>query len=611
MPNQGKHTPLDAVREWVNLRIYNSKNRVIKGLRYLSVPISIAAVAALVVFHGFKLNAEDQAWVEWILKGTIGYYIFKYVIEFFYSFNPRQYLRESKWEGVLMGYMLLNIISINLLGIEPMTQLGQYLGFQQLDQFFMVVVQGYFLLFIALEVGKASSLLAHMQVSPPGMLVVSFILLGAIGTGLLLLPEMTTTGKSLSLLDASFTTISAICVTGLSTFDISSVLSFKGQMVLMVLIQLGGLNFISFASLLALFSRNGMGLRYHSLLQSSYSAESLESGMDLFKQVYKLTFTIEALSAVLLYFSWGPELHFDSVGQRVFFSVFHSISAFNNAGFALFPTGLMDPSVLESYGLHLVIAFTLIAGGLGFSPLREVFSWRQIKARRRQPWKHLSVNTRLAFWSAAGLLLVGTAVFAMLEYHGTLRNLDTTGTLVASFFQSATARTAGFNTLDFGAMALPTIVFFVFLMFIGGNSGSTAGGIKTSTFALVFLSALSTIRGETKVELLRTTIPLELLRRAFSVFLFSISLIFVSVLALTMTDAHFGLARLLFEEVSAFCTVGLSTGITSSLSATGKVILMVSMFVGRVGTVTLAFALSKSRKESATYRYPDAQIEVG
>jgi Trk-type K+ transport system membrane component len=299
------------------------------------------------------------------------------------------------------------------------------------------------------------------------------------------------------------------------------------------------------------------------------------------------------------------------VGQRVFFSVFHSISAFNNAGFALFPTGLMDPSVLESYGLHLVIAFTLIAGGLGFSPLREVFSWRQIKARRRQPWKHLSVNTRLAFWSAAGLLLVGTAVFAMLEYHGTLRNLDTTGTLVASFFQSATARTAGFNTLDFGAMALPTIVFFVFLMFIGGNSGSTAGGIKTSTFALVFLSALSTIRGETKVELLRTTIPLELLRRAFSVFLFSISLIFVSVLALTMTDAHFGLARLLFEEVSAFCTVGLSTGITSSLSATGKVILMVSMFVGRVGTVTLAFALSKPRKDSATYRYPDAQIEVG
>jgi Trk-type K+ transport system membrane component len=271
----------------------------------------------------------------------------------------------------------------------------------------------------------------------------------------------------------------------------------------------------------------------------------------------------------------------------------------------------MDPSVLQSYGLHLVIAFTLIAGGLGFSPLREVFSWRQIKARRRQPWKHLSVNTRLAFWSAAGLLFVGTAVFAMLEYHGTLRNLDTTGTLVASFFQSATARTAGFNTLDFGAMALPTILFFVFLMFIGGNSGSTAGGIKTSTFALVFLSALSTIRGETKVELLRTTIPLELLRRAFSVFLFSISLIFVSVLALTMTDAHFGLARLLFEEVSAFCTVGLSTGITSSLSATGKVILMVSMFVGRVGTVTLAFALSKPRKESATYRYPDAQIEVG
>jgi Trk-type K+ transport system membrane component len=324
----------------------------------------------------------------------------------------------------------------------------------------------------------------------------------------------------LSLLDASFTTISAICVTGLSTFDISSILSFKGQFVLMILIQLGGLNFISFASLLALFSRNGMGLRYHSLLQASYSTESLESGMDLFKQVYKLTLMIELISAVLLYFSWGA-LPFENQGDRIFYSVFHSISAFNNAGFSLFPAGLMDPGVVHSYGLHLVIAFTLIFGGLGFSPLREIFGLKQIRARKLQPWKHISVNTRMAFGSATGLLLLGTGVFWILELPGTLRGMDWIGQLVSSFFHSATARTAGFNTLDFGAMALPTLLFFIFLMFIGGNSGSTAGGIKTSTFALVFLSALSTIRGENKVELMKTTVPLELLRRAFSVFLFS------------------------------------------------------------------------------------------
>ena len=610
MPKQGKNTAVDAAREWVNLRIYNSKNPVVKGMRYLSVPISIAAVAALILFHGFKLEPDDQAWVDWTLKGTIGFYIFKYLLEFFYSFSPAEYLKESKWEGLLMLYMIVNIISINVLNIELMSTIGGLFGFEQLDQFFMVVVQVYFLLFIALEIGKASSLLAQLRISPPGMLVTSFLLLGALGTGLLLLPEMTTSGQGLSLLDASFTTISAICVTGLSTFDISSILSFKGQFVLMILIQLGGLNFISFASLLALFSRNGMGLRYHSLLQASYSTESLESGMDLFKQVYKLTLMIELISAVLLYFSWGA-LPFENQGDRIFYSVFHSISAFNNAGFSLFPAGLMDPGVVHSYGLHLVIAFTLIFGGLGFSPLREIFGLKQIRARKLQPWKHISVNTRMAFGSATGLLLLGTGVFWILELPGTLRGMDWIGQLVSSFFHSATARTAGFNTLDFGAMALPTLLFFIFLMFIGGNSGSTAGGIKTSTFALVFLSALSTIRGENKVELMKTTVPLELLRRAFSVFLFSISLIFISVIALSMTDAQFGLARLLFEEVSAFCTVGLSTGITSSLSPAGKIILMISMFVGRVGTVTLAFALSKTRKESATYRYPDAQIEVG
>jgi len=610
MPKQGKNTAVDAAREWVNLRIYNSKNPVVKGMRYLSVPISIAAVAALILFHGFKLEPDDQAWVDWTLKGTIGFYIFKYLLEFFYSFSPAEYLKESKWEGLLMLYMIVNIISINVLNIELMSTIGGLFGFEQLDQFFMVVVQVYFLLFIALEIGKASSLLAQLRISPPGMLVTSFLLLGALGTGLLLLPEMTTSGQGLSLLDASFTTISAICVTGLSTFDISSILSFKGQFVLMILIQLGGLNFISFASLLALFSRNGMGLRYHSLLQASYSTESLESGMDLFKQVYKLTLMIELISAVLLYFSWGA-LPFENQGDRIFYSVFHSISAFNNAGFSLFPAGLMDPGVVHSYGLHLVIAFTLIFGGLGFSPLREIFGLKQIRARKLQPWKHISVNTRMAFGSATGLLLLGTGVFWILEFPGTLRGMDWIGQLVSSFFHSATARTAGFNTLDFGAMALPTLLFFIFLMFIGGNSGSTAGGIKTSTFALVFLSALSTIRGENKVELMKTTVPLELLRRAFSVFLFSISLIFISVIALSMTDAQYGLARLLFEEVSAFCTVGLSTGITSSLSPAGKIILMISMFVGRVGTVTLAFALSKTRKESATYRYPDAQIEVG
>ena len=610
MPKQGKNTAVDAAREWVNLRIYNSKNPVVKGMRYLSVPISIAAVAALILFHGFKLEPDDQAWVDWTLKGTIGFYIFKYLLEFFYSFSPAEYLKESKWEGLLMLYMIVNIISINVLNIELMSTIGGLFGFEQLDQFFMVVVQVYFLLFIALEIGKASSLLAQLRISPPGMLVMSFMLLGALGTGLLLLPEMTTSGQGLSLLDASFTTISAICVTGLSTFDISSILSFKGQFVLMILIQLGGLNFISFASLLALFSRNGMGLRYHSLLQASYSTESLESGMDLFKQVYKLTLMIELISAVLLYFSWGA-LPFENQGDRIFYSVFHSISAFNNAGFSLFPAGLMDPGVVHSYGLHLVIAFTLIFGGLGFSPLREIFGLKQIRARKLQPWKHISVNTRMAFGSATGLLLLGTGVFWILEFPGTLRGMDWIGQLVSSFFHSATARTAGFNTLDFGAMALPTLLFFIFLMFIGGNSGSTAGGIKTSTFALVFLSALSTIRGENKVELMKTTVPLELLRRAFSVFLFSISLIFISVIALSMTDAQYGLARLLFEEVSAFCTVGLSTGITSSLSPAGKIILMISMFVGRVGTVTLAFALSKTRKESATYRYPDAQIEVG
>ncbi len=607
----GRNNRINTFREWVNLRIYDSKPLVTKLLGYASAPLSIVAMAALIAYHGFKLNPAESAWVEFILKGTIGFYIFKYLMEIFYSFSPPEFIRETKWEGLLMLYMIIDILCINLLGIEIISMAGQAMGFEKLDQLFMVAIQAYFLLFAALETGKASVLLANLRISPPALLVLSFLVLGCLGTGLLMLPEMSTDGVGLSILEASFTTISAICVTGLSVFDVSTVLSFKGQFILMVLIQLGGLNFISFASLLAFFASNKKGLRYNSLLQASYSAESLASGLDLFKQVYKLTFTIEAISAVLLYFTWGPHIEFVSVGQQVFYSVFHSISAFNNAGFSLFTNNLMEGPIAGSYGLHLVIAFTLIFGGLGYSPLREVLSIKRIRDRRLHPWKRLSGNTKLAFISAIFLLVLGTVVFWIFERHGVMHHFTTEAQWVGAFFQSATARTAGFNTLDFGQMALPTILFITFLMFIGGNSGSTAGGIKTSTFALVFLSALATIRGASKVELFKTTVPLDLLRRAFSVFLFSLSLIFTSVIALSITDGHLGLAKLMFEEVSAFCTVGLSMGITAGLSEAGKIILMISMFVGRVGTVTLAFALSKSRKETATYKYPDAQIEVG
>ena len=199
---------VNRIREWINLRIYDSKIPAIRLLRYTSVPLSIAAVVSLLLSHGFALEPDQKAWVDYLLKTTIGFYILKYVVEFFYSFSPLQYLKDSRWEGLLMGYMTVNILSFNLFGVEILSTLGGYLGIEQLDAFFMVFVQAYFLLFVALEIGKASRLLPMLRLSPPALLVSSFILLMIVGTGLLWMPEMTKSGTGLSLKEAIFTSMS-------------------------------------------------------------------------------------------------------------------------------------------------------------------------------------------------------------------------------------------------------------------------------------------------------------------------------------------------------------------------------------------------------------------
>ena len=601
---------VNQIRERINLRIYDSKVAVVKTLRYISVPLSLLSVAALIVSHGYALEPSETALVDILLKTTIGFYIFKYFAELFYDFSPAEYVRKSRFEFSLMLYMLVNIAAINIFNFELTAAIGNLLGVKRFNELFMLLVQGYFLVFVALELGKASRLLPQMKLSPPALLAISFSLITLLGAGLLAMPEMSRLPNGLSALDALFTSVSAVCVTGLSTFDIATVLTFKGKVILMVLIQLGGLNFITFTSLFALLANPGVGTRYKSMLQASYSAESLETSVQLTGQIVRFSLLFEAVSAALLFISWGDQ-HFATVGDRIFHSLFHAISAFNNAGFSLYTGGLADASLLGNVPLGLVIALTVVLGGLGFRPIYEVFSYKALKHRRSNPWVHFSVNTKIAVYAISILVPLGALLFFILEQHGTLAGQSPAMALYHSVFSSITTRTAGFNTIDFGAIGLPTLLVVMLFMFIGGSSGSTAGGVKTSTFALVFLNALGTIRGRKRVELFRQTIPVELLNLALSVFLFSASVVLLGIFALSITDGHLGLARIAFEELSAFCTVGLSTGITSELSTSGKTILMISMLVGRVGTVTLAFALTSKRKDSQDYRYPNASVQVG
>lgn len=603
----GLQQRINQIREWVNLRIYDSKPGVLLWLRRISIPLSITSVAALMAYHGFQLNDAQELLVELLLKGTIAFYLIKYLIQLFFSFSPWQDIKERRWEALFMVSMALYILAVNLFDEHIIESFGQTLGLDSLEALFMIFVQGYFLLFVALEIGKASRFLPKVGMNPAGMLVISFVSLAVVGAGLLAMPEMSITEGSIPLMDALFTSVSAVSVTGLNVMDITSILSFKGQFVLMVLIQLGGLNFLTFASMLALLANPSMGRRIGSLMQSSGGSGS---GGILVKQIIRFSLFFEAITMVLLYFSWG-DYPFEHWGDKVFFSAFHAVSAFTNAGFSLMPEGLANPLLTNNTAFVVIIGFSVIFGALGFTTIHDLFSSQATRNRRKNPWTHLTINTKIALYATIILIPIGALLFALLESNGVLVGMSWAERSLTALFQSVTLRSAGFNTVDIGALTTPTLIIAIIFMFIGGSSGSTAGGIKTSTFTLVFLNAMATIRGQKRVEFSRTTIPTELLNMASSIFLFSASSIFLGVLLLSITDGHLSLEQLAFEEVSAFCTLGWSTGITEELSEMGRIILISSMFIGRIGTVTLAFALTRGKKASAKYSYPKASVQVG
>jgi Trk-type K+ transport system membrane component len=391
--------------------------------------------------------------------------------------------------------------------------------------------------------------------------------------------------------------------------DTAHFFSLKGQVVIMILIQLGGINIISFAAFFAAISRKMGGLRYQSIIKDLLSADQLSDTRDLLRNILKWTVIIELTGSVLLYFSWAG-MPFDGRGDKIFSSVFHSISAFNNAGFSLFSDNLYQIGIHNMIMFQLVIAFLVITGGLGFFVLQDVLGVSKIRERIHLRWKEYSLTTRITLRMTLILLSLGTLVFFILEQKYSLHERGLDEQLITAFFQSVTTRTAGFNTIDIGALSTPVLMFFMLLMFIGAGSGSTAGGIKVTTFAVAIKSAIATIRGKTYVDFFKRTIPFSIVNRAFSIILFALAVISISIFLLSISEPGIDFLKLTFEEFSAFATVGLSTGITPELNDFSKGVIMVSMFMGRVGVLSIAMVLSR-RVISRNYQYAKESVMVG
>ncbi|QDV91134.1 Ktr system potassium uptake protein B [Phycisphaerae bacterium RAS2] len=437
----------------------------------------------------------------------------------------------------------------------------------------------------------------------PQRVVAAFALVILIGAALFHLP-LCTNGKDVSFVDALFMSTSAVCVTGLTTVDVGEQLSPSGQFVLLVLFQLGGLGITTLSTFLLLAASRA------SLAHAVESGEQLGAlrvkPLQLVRWVVLTTVTLEAAGALIL---WGR-----MNGDEGWWSgVFHSVSAFCNAGFSL------HSDSLTSYRSDWVVNFTVMAlivhGGLGFIALRQLVEW--IAARITGKPVRLLLHTRVVLLGSFALWGLGAAMLSWLEWNRTLAGLPSDERILAACFQSVSARTAGFNTVDIGALREPTLFFLMFLMFIGGAPGSCAGGIKVTTAAVVLAALVARARGRESVHLLQRTIPRELVRRSFVAMGMAAGMIALAIGVLLFSEEgpstvpradH--LTVVAFEAVSAFGTVGLSTGLTPNLSAIGKLVLIVCMFVGRLGPLLVALAVLQPR-ERAGYSYPEEDLAIG
>ncbi|GAF62505.1 LOW QUALITY PROTEIN: potassium uptake protein TrkH [Psychrobacter sp. JCM 18903] len=452
--------------------------------------------------------------------------------------------------------------------------------------------------------------------NPAQFFILSFLSLVLVGALLLMMPNATT--QPLSFIDALFTATSAVCVTGLIVVDTATYFTTFGQVIIMGLIQIGGLGILTFVTYFSYFFKGGVSYE----TQASISEMSYMRGMgdvvSTLKSILYVTFAVEAVAAALIYISIYdiPDMDWS---EQLFFSVFHAISAFCNAGFSTFSAGMYDDALRFNYPLQLIIATTFIFGGMGFVIVVNVLRYLRDRAERLiyrhdqryiyRPWL-LNINSRITLITTGALLLVGLIGVMIFEYNNVLADHRSFfGKLVTGLFTAATPRTAGFNTIDMGELAFPTIMLTIFLMWIGASPNSTGGGIKTSTFAIALLNTLSLARGQTNVEVFKRQIADISIRRAFSIMWLSLLVIGMGVTLISYDQPELDLIKVVFECFSAYSTVGLSLNLTTELSDFSKIVVSVIMFVGRVSMLTIFIALLKNRRQR-NYRYPTEEITI-
>ena len=570
-----------------------------------NITTAVVVVAAFVLLFGLRKQILPAPLLYAALYAALFAFVAEKVFRLFNSVSFREFWRANWYEApllVTLAVLLFATRNHTDAGTIRHTSVGIYLVLQ-----------------VIVKVCRTTVALAASGKNPTRTLIASFVVLILSGTGVLMLPR-SATAERVGFVDALFTATSATCVTGLVVKDIGNDYTLMGQLTILSLIQLGGLGIVIFGAVFAMLLGQALGIRESAAMQDILSDQMLGRINKMIVFIFVTTVVVEALGAVSMFGMWddvGGRI--TSIQQQWYCSIFHSISAFCNAGFGLFSDSLVSYS--RCWPVYVVMCPMIILGGLGFSVLydlvsvaagrvtvvlRKVFSTPTLFAGGIA--KKMQLQSKIVLVATLVLIVFGMLSILIFERFTDSGIWDWRG----AFFQSVTARTAGFNTVKTSGLAASSKLVLILLMFVGGSPGGTAGGIKTVTLAVVIMAAAATLNKRSEVQVFRRSLSLLIVRRAITVTLLFVLILFVAGLALTVTEnrSGFTLMDVMFETASALGTVGLSTGITAALTTAGKLIIIVVMFVGRLGPLTLLASLTFNLKP-ARYSYPEEVVIVG
>ncbi len=581
-------------------------------LNQLTIFISLIGVGVALIDSGFTLST----WLQHIF-----HLFYLTIILLGFVATVGRYVRAKTRLSVnkVAVFDLLTSVAIVILLAVHFTELVRSGLSMSVDGFIAIKI-AVFVTFIR-EISDNNFSLNRAFLNPGQFFILSFLSVVLVGALLLMMPNAT--NEPISFVDALFTATSAVCVTGLIVVDTATRFTTFGQVIIIGLIQIGGLGILTFVTYFSYFFKGGVSYETQLSISEMNISRRMGDMVSTLKSILYVTFGVEALAAILIYISIY-DLPGMSFSERLFFSAFHAISAFCNAGFSTFSAGLYDESLRFNYPLQLIISTTFLFGGMGFIIVVNLLRYLRHRTQRTlyrnilhrndqrygyQPWL-LSINSRITLITSGALLSIGLIGVMIFEYNGVLaEHRSFYGKVITGLFTAATPRTAGFNIADMDALAFPTIMLTIFLMWIGASPNSTGGGIKTSTFAIALLNTLSLARGQTKVEVFQREIADISIRRAFSIMWLSLLVIGTGVTLISYNQPELDLIKVIFECFSAYSTVGLSLNLTADLSTFNKLVVSVIMFVGRVGMLTIFIALLKNRYQR-NYRYPTEEITI-